>query len=155
LPKLPPHSDFIDQWLEQVSAQALTSAGLLDLLDAALAAIWARTSTTLGVVTLSAVADRVLHNAGESYPPFDAVKLESTGQIQARELRRTIDSLEHRKVLRAVRGVLVEFLTVLSNLTADILTRELQAELLALAGNRTTSVARSRPQRVGARGGRP
>ena len=106
---------------------------LLRLIEAALGALWARTQTTLGEVTLTAIAERVLHNTSEKFPLFSSLKVEPTGGIPFRDLRERITSADDSGLREAIRFVLVEFLTVLGNLTAEILTPELHSELTNFA----------------------
>jgi len=123
------HAAFVDAWLERSAAKGMSRDALVDLFEAALHGLWVRTRTTLGEVTLTAIADRVLHNAAERLPVFGSLRVETSGRIHARELRETAASLHHLKLLEGMRFVLVEFLTVLGNLTADLLTAELHDEL--------------------------
>lgn len=101
----------------------------LRLFDAALSALWNRTRTTLGEVTLTAIAERVLYDASEAYPIFASLKVEPAHGFQCRELSERIGSMKGPEVNQAIRFVIVEFLTVLGRLTAEILTPELHAEL--------------------------
>jgi hypothetical protein len=126
------HAALVDAWLER-SAKGLSPEALVRLFEAALAALWARTQTTLGVVTLTAIAERVLHTASEKFPGFSSLKVEATGGIQCRDLRQRIDSAPDSELMQGIRFVIVEFLTVLGNLTAEILTPELHSELSSVA----------------------
>ncbi|GAC1344529.1 MAG: hypothetical protein NVS2B9_04670 [Myxococcales bacterium] len=99
------------------------------MFEAGLRAVWDPTQTTLGEVTLNAIADRVLHNAAERFPSFSALQVEPSGGIQFRALREGIGSIQAAELRAGVRFVLVEFLTVLGSLTAEILTAELHAAL--------------------------
>lgn len=130
------HEARVTAWLARCDAARLPRESVLDLFEAALAALWAHTSTSLGEVTLFAIADRVLHNAGERYPPFASLNVEATGRLEAGELRHNVESLNHMELLEGMRFVLVEFLTVLGNLTAGLLTAELHAELAKVAPSR-------------------
>jgi hypothetical protein len=126
------HAACVDAWLKR-SAKDLSSEVLLQLFEAALSALWARTKTTLGEVTLTAIAERVVHNASEKFPLFTSLKVEPTAGIQFRELRERSTSVHGSELREGTRFVLVEFLTVLGNLTAEILTPELHAELSNVA----------------------
>jgi hypothetical protein len=119
----------VDAWLER-SAKDRSPEVLLRLFEAALSALWARTTTTLGEVTLTAIAERVLHDTSETFPIFSSLKVEPTDGIPFRELRKRISSSANgSELVKGIRFMLVEFLTVLGNLTADILTPELHSEL--------------------------
>jgi hypothetical protein len=122
------HAACVDAWLER-SGKGLSPENLLRLFEAALGALWIRTKTTLGEVTLTAIAERVLHNASERFPLLWSLKVEGTGGIQCRELRERIGSVHASELQEAIRFVLVELLTVLGNLTAEILTPELHLEI--------------------------
>jgi hypothetical protein len=122
------HAACVDAWLER-SEKDLSSEVLLRLFEAALGALWARAATTLGEVTLTAIAERVLCNASETFPLFSSLKVEPAGGIPFRELRKRISSVPRSGLMEGIRFVLVEFLTVLGNLTAEILTPELHSEL--------------------------
>ena len=122
------HALCVDTWLER-SAAGLAPDALLRLLEAALDAVWIRTKTTLGEVTLTAIAERVLHNASEQFSLLWSLKIEPTRGIQCRELSDRIGSVEPAELREAIRFVLVELLTVLGNLTAEILTPALHAEI--------------------------
>jgi hypothetical protein len=122
------HAACVDAWLKG-SGKDLSSDALLSLFEAALSALWARTATTLGEVTLTAIAERVLYDASETFPLFSSLKVEPTGGIPFRELRKRIGPVLDSDLVDGIRFVLVEFLTVLGRLTAELLTPELHAEL--------------------------
>jgi hypothetical protein len=122
------HAACVDAWLER-SGKDLPPEVLLGLFEAALGALWRRTATTLGEVTLTAIAARVLYNASETFPLVSSLKVEPTGGISFRELRERISSVHGSELTEGMRFVLVEFLTVLGNLTAEILTPELHSGL--------------------------
>ncbi|MEO8183817.1 MAG: hypothetical protein ABI895_33755 [Deltaproteobacteria bacterium] len=127
-----PHAARVDAWLER-SAKGLSSEALLRLFEAAFGALWVRTKTTLGEVTLTAIAERVLYTATEKFPLLASVEVEAMAGIQCRELRERIGSVQSSELLKGIRFVLLEFLTVLGNLTAEILTPELHGELFKVA----------------------
>ena len=126
------HAACVDAWLAQ-AAERLAPGPLVRLFQAALTTLWVRTETTLGEVTLSAIAERVLLNASERYPLFASLTVEPGGGIQFRELGEQVRSGQGAQLREGVRYVLVELLTVLGNLTADILTPELHAALSSVA----------------------
>lgn len=126
------HAACVDAWLKR-SAKDLPPEDLVRLFEAALGALWARTKTTLGEVTLTAISERVLHNASEKFPLFSSLKVEPTGGIPFHKLREQAISVHDSRLMEGVRFVLVEFLTVLGRLTAEILTPELHSELAKIA----------------------
>ena len=124
----PSHSACVDAWLERASRD-LTPALLLDLFDQALSALWNRAEATLGNITLTAIAVRVIHDAKGKFPLLSSLTLESNGGIHLQQLRDQSPELDYAVLKEALRYVICQLLTVLGNLTAEILTPELHAEL--------------------------
>jgi hypothetical protein len=132
LPDEAAHVACVEAWLNR-EGKTLAPAQLVTLFERALSALWQRAEVTLGQVTLTAIVDRVLYTASETYPFLSALRVEETGIGfgEFREQGALVTNLPE-----VVRFVLVEFLTVLGHLTDDILTPALHAELskVALAG---------------------
>ena len=126
------HGAFVDAWLGRAS-ERLPPELLLQLLEAAFGALWDRTRTTLGEVTLTAIAERVLYNASEKFPFLSSVEVDPSTGIECSELRKQIDAMSGPELIAGLRFILVELLTVLGNLTAEILTPELHSELSHVA----------------------
>lgn len=72
------HNARVSAWMEQ-RAKGLPPDRLLLAFEAAFAAMWRRAHQTLGDVTLTAIADRVLYVAAEQYPTFSSLEVEATG----------------------------------------------------------------------------
>jgi hypothetical protein len=111
------------------AAKSLPPEQLLQLFEQAMGALWNRTHQTLGSVTLGAVTDRVVVNASEKFAPFESIKVETQG-IDFRELRKQAGVFDDGDALaEGIRYVIVEFVSVIGNLTGDILTPGLYSEL--------------------------
>jgi hypothetical protein len=123
----PDHSVCVSAWLEEVG-KGLAPEALLELFEQGFGAMWRRAHRTLGDVTLTAIADRVLHSAAEQFPAFSTLKVEATG-LECKDFRDSARREPHDQLTAGIRYVLVEFLTVLGNLTAEVLTPALHAEL--------------------------
>lgn len=136
------HAAQVDAWLKR-SGKGLSPEELLQLFETAFGALWARAMNTLGEVTLTAIAERVLHNATEKFPLLSSLEVEPTSGIQARALRVQTGSVHDPQLKEAIRFVLVEFLAVLGHLTAEILTPELHAALADVAPGKTKTEARA------------
>jgi hypothetical protein len=121
----------VDAWLRR-SGKGLPPLALLQLFELAFAALWSRTEATLGEVTLTAISERVLHDASERYPLLSSLEVEPTSGLRCQALRAQLGSTRDAHLREALRYVLVAFLTVLGNLTAEILTPDLHAELAQL-----------------------
>jgi hypothetical protein len=120
------HSHCVSEWMKHASA--IQPDALAKLFEKAFTALWRRTHSTLGDITGAAIVDRVLHNAKEEHPILGFVKLDSNG-VDFTEFRERAGSTSHRELTDAIRFVLVELLTVVGALTAEILTPALHSEL--------------------------
>jgi hypothetical protein len=109
-------------------ATGATTAQLVALFERAIDAMWQRAQLTLGEVTLAAIVDRVLYTAAARFPALAALKLEPGG-VDFDELRARAGSLKEAEFAQAVQFALLEFLSVLGHLTAEILSPALHAEL--------------------------
>ena len=122
------HAAFVDAWFDRtLASQDVSAARLISLFERAAGALWERSQRPLGEVTVAAIVDRVLYNASEKYPSLGTLKIEGT-RISFDELRRQ-GKAGLPDLRDAIRFVLVEFLTVIGNLTDEILTPGLHAEL--------------------------
>ena len=136
------HSDHhlaVAAWFQR-AAQGRSVESLIEACEAAFAALWQRSHLTLGEVTLTAIVDRVLHTAQEQFPFLASVEVDGAG-LRCYPLRSQA-GLREDDVSTAIRFLLMEFLTVLGNLTAEILTSALHAELANLpagTGHRGTT----------------
>jgi hypothetical protein len=119
------HEACVDKWMEGCATQDLQTAEVLALFERALGRLWDRARQTLGEVTLTAIVDRVLYTATERFPLLVALKIEGNA-LRWDERKRARDKDE---VADSMRFVLVELLTVLGNLTAEILTPALHSDL--------------------------
>jgi hypothetical protein len=139
------HTAQVDAWLKP-NANGLPPELLLRLFERALEAMWQRTHLTLGAVTLTAIVDRVLHTSAETYPLLSAIQVEADG-IRWAALHERADGLEASELIKALRLVLIELLTILGNLTAEILTPALWSELskVRLPGAAAPGPARDGP----------
>jgi hypothetical protein len=120
------HGACVQAWLER--AKGLPLEQLLRAFEQGFGVMWGRAHQTLGNVTLSAIVDRVLYVAAEKYPMLAALELTESG-IHCQGLHQRAGTLDRGELVEGVRFVMVEFLTVLGNLTAEILTPALHAAL--------------------------
>ena len=114
------------------AAKDLSPERLLQLFEQGFAALWQRAHQTLGDVTLTAIVERVLYTAAEQFPFLSSLEIEASG-IRCQELRERAGTLHRDQLAVGIRFVLVEFLTVLGSLTAEILSPALHSELSKVA----------------------
>jgi hypothetical protein len=132
------HAACIEAVMER-SGSALAPGRQLDVFGTAFNALWQRAQLTLGDVTLMAIVKRVLYKASEHYPVFKALTVANTG-IARSELEMQLAQLSLAQRDAALRYVLVEVLTVIGSLTADILTPALHQALLNVLPANTPTV---------------
>lgn len=125
------HRTRVDEWMGLFARDA-TSKRLLGIFEQGFGAVWRRAHATLGGVTLMAILDRVLYNAAGRFPLLAPLEMDESG-LRTGTLRERIDGLDRDQLEEALRFILVEFLTVLGNLTAEVLTPALHAALAKVA----------------------
>jgi hypothetical protein len=102
----------------------------VDLFEQAMIALWNRAHVTLGTVTLAAIMDRVLYTATEKFPLLESLKIGTNGvDFGGLREREPATAMSNSQLAEGFSYVLVEFLSVVGNLTAEILTPALHAEL--------------------------
>jgi len=121
------HAAFVQAWMDRV-AKGLPADQLIQTFERGFAALWGRANQTLGDVTLNAILDRVFVNAAEQFPFLAALETSTTG-VRCERLAERAHSFNDDQLAEGLRFMLAEFLTVLGNLTAEILTPALHSEL--------------------------
>jgi hypothetical protein len=127
------HAAFVEAWMAQATKN-LPVAGRVEFFDRTFAALWRRTSVTLGEITLWAIVNRVVRSGRERFPALSALKVERGG-ISFTAMGDGASETDIAHTDAALRFLLVELLTVLGNLTGEILTPELHDELSRLVGD--------------------
>jgi hypothetical protein len=125
------HSARVDAWMGLLAKDA-PPPRLLEFFEQGFAAMWRRALVTLGDVTLTAILDRVLYNAAQRFPLLAPLEMDGNG-LRTENLRARIDDLNRDRLQDGLRFILVEFLTVLGNLTAEVLTPALHSALAKVA----------------------
>lgn len=109
----------------------LSSADLTLTFIKAIQAVRGRTLLTLSNVTVTAVIDRTLFECKEKYPALAEISNDSKGlNFQKFESQLYDVTLEDRQ--NALQELLIEILEVFSEITANILTKYLIQELMAV-----------------------
>ncbi len=125
------HGAHVDDWLER-AVKGVAPPERLGAYHGAFSALWRRASLTLGDVTVIAIVDRVFTVAAEQFPALASVEVDVSG-VRFDGLPAPGGAADQASIEVALRFVLVEFLTVLGNLTAEILSPALHAELVGHA----------------------
>jgi hypothetical protein len=124
------HRSQVDEWMARATKGP--PERLLEAFEQSFGALWRRARLTLGDVTLMAILDRVLYTTAERFPQLPPLEVDETG-LRAEKLRDSAGSLRRDHLAEAIRFILVEFLTVLGKLTAEVLSPALHAELSKVA----------------------
>jgi hypothetical protein len=132
------------------SGSGATAARVADLLVAALRAVWSRSRSTLGDVTLGALLKNVLETVVREHPILQRAGLRlDDRQVVVMD----VSAFEHEAAARdlllvATRRLLVELLSVFGQLTAEALTPGLHEAVTSIAtGSITTSTSTSTSSR--------
>jgi hypothetical protein len=131
------HARFVEKWWVE-RAEGLAPLATVALFDVALSALWQRARRSLGEVTLSAIVERVLLTASELHPLLAGIRLDH-GRISTEELRRRATDFSGDAMRTAFCVVLTSWLTVVGNLTAEILTPALRDALSAVTPDEAKS----------------
>jgi hypothetical protein len=130
----PSHVVAVDTWLAR-SITHCSSAEVVGLFRVAFEALWNRAVTTLGSVTLTAIAECVLITATNQYEFLSVIKPHaphasgaSRGKQQVYE---RLTSVPRSELVEGLRFGLIELLTVIGRLTAELLSQELHDALHA------------------------
>ena len=121
------HVKCVNNWMAE-AANGLSSEQVLDLFEQAMLALWNRSVDMLGVITLTAILDRVMYPATKRFPQFKSLKVVGTG-IDAAGLRESTKDMTVSQLVEGIRLVLVEFLSLTGYMTAEVLTPALHSEL--------------------------
>jgi len=124
----PEHAKLVDAWIGRLS-EDLPPQRQVAAFERGFTAVCRRAQRTLGEVTVSAIVDRVLHDASARFPLLAILKAEADAGVRFGELRQSVKPEDIRQLREGMRAALILFLTVLGNLTADILTPALHREL--------------------------
>ncbi len=121
-----PHEATVDAWLARLgdaSPRRIVSA-----FERTFGAMWHRAQRPLGDVTLAAIVDRVILGASSTAPLLTTLGVDLNG-IHCDELYVRSATAAVPDVRAAVRAFLLEFLSVLGELTAHVLTPAMHAEI--------------------------
>jgi hypothetical protein len=129
------HGAAVDTWIKHVIENA-DAADLVELFRVAIETLWMRAVTTLGSVTLIAIAERVLATATRKHSFLSAINPRPNGDARwKQQLRDRLAQVPRQELIEGLRFGFVELLTVIGRLTAEILSPELHAALLEVTAN--------------------
>jgi hypothetical protein len=126
----PGHVAAVDAWLAHSLAHD-SSVEIVSLFEVAYEALWNRAVSTLGSVTLAALTDRALFTAAGRYAFLSAMAPCSHGDLRSKpQTHERLASVPRSELIEGLRFGLLELITVIGRLTAEILSEELHAALM-------------------------
>jgi hypothetical protein len=134
------HDEIVSAWLK--GAEGISSGGVLDLFEDGMQRMLRRVQPTLGETTLAAILARVLYTATERHPFLASLRVK-TGGVDFDGVRDGLTAIPADDVTQATQFAMVEFLTVVGHLTAEILTPALHAVLSEDVETAPSTVPRS------------
>jgi len=121
------HQAVVTAWLSKAE-KGLDNEQLVDLLELTLTRVMDAARLPAGEITLAAVLDRVVGTAADAFQWLPRTVV-TAGAADFSAFRAAAPRLQRQNVLRAVHFVLTDFLAILGNLTAEVLTPELHKQL--------------------------
>lgn len=129
----PGHRLVVDAWIKR-SVERGSSFEIVGLFGAAVDGLWNRAAGTLGSVTLTAIAERVLSTATGRYPFLSVITSRPNADARWRDqLHERLGSVPKAQLLEGLRFALIELLTVIGRLTAEILSPDLHDTVMEIA----------------------
>lgn len=122
------HAEFVKDWLERASKNAATTAALLDAFEAGWNALWRRAESAVGLVTLESIGERVLSNSAEKHSVLSSLRLTPEGVV-CKPLMDAASGFSRSELQESLGFMLIELLTVIGDLTDQVLTPGLYDEL--------------------------
>lgn len=122
------HQELIILW-EKQNTKDLSNEQLVQLYGSAFGAIERRCLATLSSVTINVVIDRVLNLGSIKYPFFSLLTIEPSG-LSLKGLSQKNNNYTTEELKDGLSYLLVEFLTVIGNITSDVLSESLHKELM-------------------------
>jgi len=122
------HKELVNLW-EEKNTKDLRDEQLIQVYGGAFQALESWCLATLSRVTINVVIDRVLHLGSEKFPILSLITIEPSG-LSLKGLIQNIKNYKTEEIREAFSYLLVEFLTVIGNITSNVLTASLHKELM-------------------------
>ncbi|MGZ3693609.1 MAG: hypothetical protein ACXWQO_05425 [Bdellovibrionota bacterium] len=124
------HKTLVSAWAEK-NTKGLNAEQLVRLFSAAIRAVEQRCLTTLSSITVMVVLDRALEESKETYAFLSDITVETQG-LDLGGLLGKCKNYKLEELREGLQDLLIGLLTVIGNITADILTAPLHKQLLEI-----------------------
>ena len=125
------HAKHVSSWMEQ-AAKDVPVPTLLALFEAAWGALWRRAESAIGEIALRSIAELVHSTSAERYSFLTPIRIDAA-DISCKALLDSAPTLEKGELQEGLSFMLVQLLTVLGDLTDQVLTSGLYEELSRIA----------------------
>jgi hypothetical protein len=122
------HRPHVERLMGRLPEHA-TAEQLVAAFQQSVTALWQRAALPLGSITLTAIVDRVLHDGSTTHPLLAMLDIDDETGVRFDKLRNKVTAQDAQQVRDGMSDFLLRFLTVVGNLTGDILTPALHARL--------------------------
>ncbi|MFI5361256.1 MAG: ATPase domain-containing protein [Elusimicrobiota bacterium] len=139
------HQSFVDAWLETTPKSA-SPTELIELFASAWGVLWRRAEGAIGEVVLASIAALVRSDAVERHPFLSSLTLDSPIP-SFKALIESAGALEEPELRDGLRFMLTEFITIVADMTDQIITQGLYDELSRVAQGSNTPAPVQRPAR--------
>lgn len=123
-----PHKEIVHLW-EEKNLQGPGPEQVIKIYGSAILAVEQRCLDTLSSVTVQVVLDRVLHEGLENYSLLSTITIGPKG-LNLSGLNHKNENYKLEEITESLRYLLIEFLTVIGNITSEVLTTPLHKELM-------------------------
>jgi len=117
------HAKKVDEWISK-SVVGLEQVDQARVFASAILAIENRILLTLSSITWKAILERALSQSIEQHPLLSGIKVEAHG-LSIAELLPTLQSEQTNQVIESFRFFIIELMTIVGNLTAEVLSEPL------------------------------
>lgn len=114
----------IDVWLEQATKD-LPSKKIVAVFGDALRSLSLKASRSLNRLTLMAIVNRVLYQCKDDFPLLQGLRVNQNG-INFDEYQYQLENADPDELKESFRYLFVELLNVLGNITADVITSDIE-----------------------------
>lgn len=121
------HARQVEAWLEHAAKDSTTYA-LLGLFETAWGALWRRSEGAVGEIVLESIAELIRGEAASRFPFLAPLSLKSA-EVSFKALLEPAQAVEPQRLREALAFILTRFITVVGELTDQILTPGLYGEL--------------------------
>lgn len=119
----PEHAKKVDEWISK-SVVGLEQVDQARVFASAILAIENRILLTLSSITWKAILERALSQSIEQHPLLSGIKVEAHG-LSIAGLLPTLQSEQTNQVIESFRFFIIELMTIVGNLTAEVLSEPL------------------------------